>query len=355
MRCIADYYLESDLSLPENAQPLGYEDPYGRYALTLKNATGEKRPARAVLSAEMLLEADDLRAAAEAAPLLMADALNFLVLATNHMFRVLLLRRVVDWTPGIVNRQALVFAEVDERDEAVPILEQALVDSAVALSSVSADPAQHAALRWYRLGVQAGHPDEQFSYFWFALEIAAEAMKGPEKVAHHCPHCQGDLYCPTCEKTPVHRRYAGEAIAQMIDRVLPKPEAASEVHGTLSKVRHALMHGGRIEDAVTNLPCDEAQAVNTLATVTWHAIGTMSDGKAATRAEPIQLIPPQNMLRRRLVASAEVQTSMAGDPNAPSLDAFPNLDVSLTVKPFIHRAQPPTPGAPTGVAEEVKG
>jgi len=351
MRFIADFYLESDLCLGEGAGPLTYADPAGRYSLAISNAAGDKRPARAVLCAQLVFEAKELRPAAEAAPLLMADALNFLVLSTNHMFRTLMLRRVVDWTPGTVNRRALIFAEVDEREEAIPIMVQPLVDSAMALAAVATNPAQHAAMRWYRLGVQAGHPDEQFSYFWFALEIAAEAMKGSEKVAHRCPHCKGDLFCPMCSKTPMHRRYPGEAIGQVIERVLPKRDEAREVHDTLSKVRHTLMHGGRIGDAVINLPCDEAQAVNTLASITWHAIGTMSEGSITTRTEPIQLIPPENMLRRRLIGSAEVQVAM-DDPNEPSLDAFPSIDLTVTVKPFIHLAKPPSVTPPAGAAAE---
>ncbi|MGO7785661.1 methylamine utilization protein MauJ, partial [Rhizobium ruizarguesonis] len=56
------------------------------------------------------------------------------------------------------------------------------------------------ALRWYRLGIHAYSPDDQFTYFWFALEIVAEFQKPTSKVHDKFPHCQSALYCEKCEK-----------------------------------------------------------------------------------------------------------------------------------------------------------
>ena len=88
------------------------------------------------------------------------------------------------------------------------------------------------------------YSEEQFSYFWFALEVAAKTMKGKEKIASKCPKCQGKLFCEICKDYPLHRRYSGEAIQQVVETV--HPADSEQVFKTLQLIRHTLMHGGRI-------------------------------------------------------------------------------------------------------------
>ncbi|MHB8482039.1 MAG: methylamine utilization protein MauJ [Nitrospiria bacterium] len=188
-------------------------------------------------------------------------------------------------------------------------------------------------MRWYRLAIQAEGLEEQFSYFWFALEIAAESLKGKEKVPSKCPRCQGNLFCETCKEYPMHRRYAGEAIQQVIQSV--HPENPEEVFKTLQLIRHTLMHGGRLSSVLDQLPCDEQQAVNKLASVTWQAIGRMFSNPDPRPEEPLNFGYCDNLIRRTLVVGVHIKTRLIrGDPNNPQLADFPHVQIDALPAPW---------------------
>jgi hypothetical protein len=266
MRCLAEFVLDSDLCLKAGEGPFTLNGPDS--TLTLSNIGTDDALPDAVLSAQLIFEADSFKNIREVASGKLTEALNCLTFATNRKFSLRLLKRVIDWTPGIVTRNATIYVETPEWDVAEPALDSAFMDTAERLLAMQSGDELKAAMRWYRMGIQAPNLEEQFSYFWFALEIAAETLKGSEKVASKCPQCQGPLFCEKCCDYPTHRRYPGEAIQQTIRRV--HPAGADEIFKTLQLIRHTLMHGGRIISVVDRLPCDEQQAVNKLAFVTWQ-------------------------------------------------------------------------------------
>ncbi len=327
MRCFADFILDSDLCLYQRANPIVLKCPNDSFTLTLANAEQDATLPNSVLSAHLVFEAPSFENIRELAFEKIAEALNVLAFATNRKFFVILLRRIIDWTPGIADRQAIIFIEAPEWDVAEPQLTQEFVDTAQRLLAMSSGSEQHEAMRWYRRGIQAELLEEQFSYFWFALEIIAERLKGSEKVASKCPHCNGALFCEACGKHPVHTRYAGEAIKQLIERV--HPENSGEVFGTLQKIRHTLAHGGQISSVIDDLPCTKEQALNKLAFVTWNAISIMFSKPDPNPDAPLDFGLVENFARRKIVASAHVVVGMGGDPERPNIKDFPKVDLSL--------------------------
>ncbi|MEJ1962944.1 MAG: methylamine utilization protein MauJ [Gammaproteobacteria bacterium] len=285
----------------------------------------------AVLSAQLIFECASFEAIREKAFNKLAFALNALAFATNRKFMMKRLKRVIDWTPGIVERQAIIYAEIPEWDVAEPALDDRYVQTAERFMSMQSGEEQQRAMRWYRLAIQAENVEEQFSYFWFALEIAAQSLKGPEKVPSKCPHCRGPLHCEACKKIPFHRQYAGEAIHKMVERI--HPEDADEVFETLSLVRHTLMHGGRISSVASELPCTQEQVLNKVAFVTWQAIGYMFSKPDPLESEdqPFNCGYVENVVRRTMVASTHVSTTLLrGDPDNPQLVDFPEIKTELT-------------------------
>lgn len=95
------------------------------------------------------------------------------------------------------------------------------------------------------------------------------------------------------------------------------------------------MHGGRIASVVHRLPCNEEQAVNKLAFVTWQAIHLMFDKPDPQPEVPLLFGYADNIVRRTLVAMAQVSTTLlpSGDPNNPQLADFPHIQVDLVVQP----------------------
>lgn len=227
----------------------------------------------------------------------------------------------------------MIYHEVPIWDQAEPLLDGAFVDTAGRLLAMHAGEDHHAAMRWYRRGIEAEVMEDQFSYFWFALEIAAQALKEPEKVPSKCPKCREPLYCAKCGEHPMHRRYPGEAIQQVVERVHPKN--TEEVFETLQLIRHTLLHGGRIASVLNQLPCNEEEAVNRLAFVTWQAIHLMFDKPDPQPEVPLSFGYTDNIVRRTLVATADVLTTLlpSGDPRNPRLADFPHIQLDVVEQP----------------------
>jgi len=331
MRCLADFTLDSDLCLKDGTEPLKLTDPNNDFTLILSNAESNPEDIDSVLSVQLIFEVSSFENIREFASDKLAKALNALTYATNSKFSQVLLKRVIDWTPGINERNAIIYVETPELDRAEPALDSDYIDAARRLLFMQSGEKQQEALRWYRLGIQANNLEEQFSYFWFALEIAAEYSKSTEKVPSKCPKCSQPLFCEGCGEHPLHRRYAGEAIQQIIARV--HQINADEVFKSLQTIRHTLMHGGRINSVLDKLPCTGEQAVNKLAFVTWQAIGLMFTEADPDPTKPMGLGYRDNLVKKNIVAEANITTVMPGDPNNPQLADFPDIQFKVTHAP----------------------
>jgi hypothetical protein len=338
MRCLADFVLDSDLCLADGAAPLTLKGRDGIFSLTVSNAVVGHPSPSAALSAQLIFEAYSFdKNIRDIAIDKLADALNCLTYATNRKFAFRLLKRVIEWTPGVVDRNAIIYHETPEWDTAEPALDEMLMDSAERLLAMQSGDDQREAMRWYRLAIQAERLEDQFAYFWFSLEIAAEALKGKEEVPSKCPRCLGKLFCESCKEYPTHRRYRGEAIQQVIERV--HPENAEEIFETLQLIRHCLMHGGQIASVLGKLPCSKQQALNKLAEVAWQAIGLMFGNPDPRPESPLTFGHCDNLVRRTLVAGVHVvATLVRGDPNNPQLADFPTVKLDRPDTPNYEEA-----------------
>lgn len=334
MLCLAEFVLDSDLCLASNDSPLILRGPGGKFTLTLSNADKPAELNTVVLVAQLTFEAEAFdRKLKDVAYSKLTNILNTLAFTTSRKFSVVRLRRLIDWTPGLAERDALIYHDTPEWDLAEPALDQKFMDTAERLLAMNSGADQNAAMRWYRLALQAGVLEEQFSYFWFALEIAAETMKGTEKIPSKCPRCQAKLFCETCKDYPLHRRYVGEAIQQVVETV--HPENAGEIFKTLQLIRHTLMHGGRIASIQGRLPCTDQEAVNKLALVTWRAIERMFSNPDPRPTEPLNFGYCDNLVRRTLSFGVHIKTTLVrGDPNNPQLADFPHVQIEATAAPW---------------------
>jgi hypothetical protein len=344
MRCLADFILDSDLCLPVGAAPLMLNDPGGRFSFMLSNASeAEHAIPEAVLSAQVIFETqlrfpDERREIDELAHRWLGEVLNVLVFTTNRKFVPRALKRLMDWTPGLIDRNAMIYTETPEWDLAEPELNADYIGTAERILSMQASPEHQAAMRWHRIAVQEGVLEQQFSYFWFALEIVAEAVKGTERVPNLCPRCRKPLYCEHCQTHPTHRRYPGEAIQELVRRV--HPQQPDETFEVLQRIRHTLMHGGRIAD-IPDLPCTDQQAVNNLGVITWNAIALMASKAADPRPDtPLTFGVPDHYVRRKLVATAHMKVRLP-NPDNPNIADFPVINFEAK---YVRTEVPPNTG-----------
>lgn len=270
MKLVANYEIKTDCSIIDDDRVLRIKHPKGRYNVRIQNIPRAVYTTPFLLSLHLYFEAPDLSEAKDVADGLLADCLNLLTFTTGAKFRRHRIRQIVDAAPGIGMRDILMWADMIEYEDPQPFISEENTRSIQRLLEFDLPPAINRALRWYRLGVNATVPDDQFTYFWFALEIIAEFQKTPEEVPEKCPKCNSSLYCETCAKHPVHRPYAKQAIYSLLKTV--DKDCDDKTIKLLENTRHRLMHGSTLKEIENRLPQPHEQIVDVLGRLLWKAL-----------------------------------------------------------------------------------
>jgi hypothetical protein len=326
MEILADFQLLSDLRLPDGAPPMVIASTAAQFKATITNL-GPENQEQGTLACRIVFEAPDFENCEELANQKVVKLINTLAYTTNRKFAVESLHKLIEWTSGIKQRRARIFHRSPLDHRAEPALSLEFAQTAQYLLDCQVGDQQQSAIRWYRLGIQAETPEEQFSYFWFALEIVAQVLKSTARVPSKCPVCRGPLYCDQCQAHPTHRPYAGEAIRQAVARF--QAENPDDVFDTLQKIRHTLMHGDRLSSIEHELPCTIDQATTKLAQIAWNAIAVLFDRSRAAAPQPLMFGQPETVLRRTLVARIDVSTELLGDHESPQIENFPEMNISM--------------------------
>jgi hypothetical protein len=100
--------------------------------------------------------------------------------------------------------------------------------------------------RWFRKGLEANianHPEDEFIYYWIALEmIAAEFTEGKQRFMF-CHICRTQFEtCPNCGKSTATKAQVSDGIINMFDKHLSWP---TEKFRDLNSTRSKLMHGNK--------------------------------------------------------------------------------------------------------------
>ncbi len=236
-RWLADYRVASELQLVQNEKKIRYSHPEGLYEVELSNAPASSGDDEN-LSVQIILSAPDKESAAELNETHLREFLRLLAFITSTGFKITRKICLVDWTPGIFQREALQYSShlVEGPIEA---LSSQLLDTAKMLHQWGVSPALETALRWYSAGVNAKTMEDQFQLFWFVIELIAVSTKEPELVADKCQKCRGELYCATCNEISKHRPFEKQAIEMLLNKTgLPEP-----LIDDLFYVRNNLLHG----------------------------------------------------------------------------------------------------------------
>jgi hypothetical protein len=193
------------------------------------------------------------------------------------------------------------------------VMTAAHIFKAVAQQPILARPVQ-----CFRYGLLAEQPEEQFQYFWSALENLAEATKTRDQVNVTCPQCNSDVYCNQCNANPVRRKVATEEMKAILVGLSRDGEA---IFKTLQKVRNHLSHGRSPYTVQDEAKIPLANAVDLMAQGAWRAI--------------MRHIPPG-----------------ANDVVAPETSVVPlfqvvTADVSITLPPGIEHPNDQQIGGPT--------
>jgi hypothetical protein len=302
MRCVAHFEVKSHCSVIDDDRIVRIEHPEHLFKVTIRNLPRKVFTTPFLLSVQIYFDDVSLDTAKERSQDLLADVLNMLTFCTGAKFERHRIRHVVDVTQPSGMRQMLMWSDRIQYEDPQPFLEETIAAGIEKLLSHAQTAALRRALRWYRLGVCEPLPDDQFTFFWFALELLAEAGKGSDKVHDRCPKCKAALYCESCKDRPMHRPYGKQAIAKLLESVGCSDEETS----LLDRVRNSLMHGSTLKEIEESLPKPHEQVVDLLGRNLWRALigcfpKELFDGSVAMGY-------PNTYIYRTAVAVAHIET-----------------------------------------------
>lgn len=330
MRCAANFEVVSGVSVVADDLVLTINDPRGAFKARIKNIPRSEFTTPFLLSIQIYFEAENLEDAKDVAEDVLANCLNMLAFTTGSGFRKHRIRQIVDAEASSKGamRNVLMWGERIEYEDPQPFLRDENANSIERLLEFDVPPAIRRALRWYRLGIDATAPDDQFTYFWFALEIVAEFQKPTAKVHDKCPHCQSALYCEKCGTHPEHRPYAKQAIRALM--MAADEECDDATVDLLDKTRNGLMHGATLRENESSLPDPHQSVVDTLGRVLW---------KALVRQFPKEMFNgtlvmgmPSTYVHYKVDAVAHIQTFVPFDKEGHFDLEFSGMTVAM--KPF---------------------
>ncbi|RKT34134.1 hypothetical protein BXY70_0140 [Roseovarius halotolerans] len=329
MKCASSFEVLSGCSVCDDDKFLEINHPRGLYRARIKNIPRREYTKPFLLEVHLYFSAPNLDEARDIAEGHLADVLNFLSVSAGAPYKKSRIRQIID--AGEIedpsSRTILCWGDRPEYDDPQPFLDDLVVNSMETLMQFDHPPAVSRAMRWFRTGLNAEFRDDQFTYFWLAIEILATHAKTSSKVPDKCPHCRGSLYCPECEKTPLHKPYEKQAIR---DLLLKFQDICDEEKATLlAQTRNSLMHGATLREIQGSLPDGYDNVVDCLGELVWRAIVIQFPPELV---HGIPLGQPGTYFEPTMTAVATIQTAVPQDSDGNFEIDFSGVQVQM--KPF---------------------
>lgn len=340
MQCVANYELKAEASVFEDGRWLEIKHPKGLFRARLRNIVRKDFSTPFLLMLHIYFEAADLDVAHDVAEERLVDCLNMLVLVTGCRFSRHRIRQIVDATPSMGAMRTLhMWGDSIGHEDPTPVIDDTLTETASHLFGYDIPPPLRRAMRWYRLGVNSTVPDDQFQYFWFALEILAVYKEATEKVNDKCPVCRSPLYCEKCNAHPKHWPYEKQKIRALVQAVDKNcDEKSLEM---LEKARNTLMHGGTLKEIEENLPEPREQIVDTLGKIVFMAV--VNEFPKELFQEKLSFLNPSTYVHRIMSGIAHIQTVVPQDANGDFDLSFSGTTMTMVTD------SPPQSARPSGI------
>jgi hypothetical protein len=331
-RYIVDFEVKSDLLLLADGSKLKWHHPEGSFEVHLSNAKLGDGELEQFLSVQVIVQADEIRAAEELATdrlLIFLDAMSFVTNTRFHRRRTI---RVIDWSPGLAMREFLQFTRAPSHQ--LFGLDESLLDTvSLVLPKIEHGPLRRA-FRWFRHGTRESIPEEQFQYFWFAIELVAQVGKTAARVADECPHCHGPLYCNACDKTPTHRQYPKQAIRELVRKVIrDEPDAAIEY---LEEVRNTLLHGDEVDEIVKKTGKPLTEAVDLAGRVAWASI---LNSMPLQGSGTVKFLTVNTHINREMTMTLLGKIGSPANADCPDIEAISMPEMSFQLGPIASAAE----------------
>jgi hypothetical protein len=329
---LADYFLESGVKLV-GEKKVQYVHPNELYELHLSNVAAGDEP-NATMRAQIYLFAPDIKAAEAATEFHLTRFLHVLSFVASTRFRALRRTVLIDWSPGLETRDALVYSPPHTETETLEALKPELLNTVRLLHSWGAKPYLDRALRWYSSGVRSDIMEDQFQYFWYVIELIANAAEDRQFVTDKCQKCRGDLICSACGNRSTHRPFP----RQVIEALLARLSVPEQISTDLFFTRNTLLHGDDRE-AVEQHICKRepefsfAHIVDVAGEIAWAAL-LNSFGRPAGVHNPL-FLKPETYVDYRMSVRVVAKMGVPGDANDPQFEnlILPAVTIIKSEKP----------------------
>jgi len=336
MQYVANYEIRSELSVFDDGRWVSLQHPEGLFRARIRNIVRNDFSTPFLLSLHLTFDAPNFDEAADIAEERLSDCLNMLALVTGSRFTRHRIRQIVDCTPDLQMRSCLVWADSIGHEDPTPFLNEEIVNTIDRLLSFNSPPAMRRAMRWYRLGICSSVIDDQFQYFWFALEVIATSQKLSDKVPDRCPRCRTPLYCESCEEHPVHKPFEKQKIRAMAKAV--DKDCDDTTLKMLEDTRNFLMHGGTLREFEKKLPEPHEDVVDVLGRIVFNAL--INQFPREIFQENMAFGRPETYVQKTLTGVAHIQTVIPVDNDG-------EFDLSFTGTQFkMNTDSPPQSALP---------
>ena len=329
-RFLVEFEIESHACLVDGLeeQALQSDDGTEYYVSNLSTDLGNPNP---LLLLRIILTATDF---ADAENIGTDKAINFtrlICLASNLPCQTHRLTKIADWSIGIEEREAKIASQHPGHDLPHKILKPEIFRTINALLSLDIPSEVTQAIKWHAYGVLSRYTDEQFQFFWLALEILAQVGADRTKVNDPCPVCHSPLYCEKCKNYPLHRPHEWQLISALFERV--NPEHGAKIFKDASQLRNVISHGRDVGSFVEKKNIDLNDLVNAIGALSWAAVVTHLETHAGLNQKEQKYLfsTVSSYVRITLNVSTNL-TFKSKDPDQPRFSEIPSLNTELIIE-----------------------
>ena len=167
-RYLLDLEVESHATLVDGLAELQGRD--GGIAVFVKSREAKPGAENTILEVQLLFDAASIAEAKERGLEVAKEFLRSWTFTTSMSFRISTLKRLVDWSPGLRERDCVQFSNHPGFDRPYAVLDDEAFGSAIRLLNSDISSTLRRAIRWHANGVTSEYTDDQFYYFWLAIE-----------------------------------------------------------------------------------------------------------------------------------------------------------------------------------------
>ncbi len=329
-RYLVEFELESHSCLIDGLgeQKLASEDDGVEYLLSnLSTEIGNEHP---ILCLRILLEAPDFGTAEGIGKEKATRFVRCLSFSASMPCKIHRMTRIIDWTPGLPEREAQMFTSHRGHDLPYKVIDDQLLRTVEGLISLNIKDETFQALKWHYYGVVSEFTDEKFQYFWLSLETLVQVNGDATKVNDPCAKCGSPLYCKNCETHPTHRPYQKQKIETFCKKI--NPDSGQKIFDDASEVRDVISHGRDVTAFVQKAGIKFEELVNAMGQMSFSGILNSFQSHSGLKQEKNKYLFLQvnSFIKTTLTVGTQIFFP-SKDPNAPNISDVPNPKVELQI------------------------